>query len=249
MDTILFFSPLLPGVGFNGVGIYVARNRIEHGPHTGITGGGCNNLFEYNHLSHLTFETVDVGAFYVGRSWAQRGNVARFNVFDTIRSTERLSQASCSQNAFYLDDEMSGWTFGPGNTIINSTQGVLLGGGRDNVIRDNKFVDNDVDVAFDNRGMNWQSKSCKYNCSASLGSSCFRVALEAVNYQHPPYSTAFPKIVNIYDDHPCVPVNNLITGNRYCHRHSKDGGKFLDRDEKTIESWFSSASNNTEDCS
>ena len=44
----------------------------------------------------------------VGRSWSQRGNVVRFNTFDTIRPTEKLAQASCSQNAFYLDDQMSG---------------------------------------------------------------------------------------------------------------------------------------------
>ena len=42
------------------------------------------------------------GAFYIGRSWAQRGNVARFNQFDTVRPTEILAQKSCTQNAFYL---------------------------------------------------------------------------------------------------------------------------------------------------
>ena len=55
----------------------------------------------------------------------------RYNTFDTIRATERLAQESCSQNAFYLDDQMSGWEF-YGNTIINATTGVLLGGGRRN---------------------------------------------------------------------------------------------------------------------
>lgn len=40
---------------------------------------------------------------------------------------DRLAQQSCSQNAFYLDDEMSGWDF-YGNTILNSSTGVLLGG-------------------------------------------------------------------------------------------------------------------------
>ena len=57
----------------------------------------------------------DTGAFYVGRSWSQRGNVVRFNTFDTVRATERLAQQSCSQNAFYLDDQMSGYDF-YGNT-------------------------------------------------------------------------------------------------------------------------------------
>ena len=59
---------------------------------------------EHNVLRHICYETVDTGAFYVGRSWSQRGNIVRFNTFDTVRATERLAQKSCSQNAFYLDD-------------------------------------------------------------------------------------------------------------------------------------------------
>jgi len=239
-----------PGIGFSGVGSYVAGNSITHGPHCAISGSGCNNLFERNRIRHVSFECTDTGAFYVGRSWAQRGNVARFNEFDTVRPTERLAQRSESQNAFYLDDEMSGWDF-YGNVIRNCTTGVLLGGGRHNRIHANRFVDNDRDIAFDNRGMSWQSESCKFNCDASLGSSCFRVALEAVNYTRPPYSTAFSGLADIYAtaSHPCVPVGNVIEDNRYCHRHSKRGGKFIDRDAATINSWYSSASNNVEDCS
>ena len=82
---------------------------------------------------------------------------SRFNHFEDIRPTEKLAQASCSQNAFYLDDQMSGYDF-YGNTIINATTGVLLGGGRRNRIHSNTFIDNDLDIAFDNRGMNWMAE-------------------------------------------------------------------------------------------
>ena len=57
----------------------------------------------------------------------KEGNIVRFNTFNKIRPLEKLAQKSCSQNAFYLDDQMSGWEF-YGNTIINSTTGILLGG-------------------------------------------------------------------------------------------------------------------------
>ena len=237
-----------PCVAFSGVGLYVANNTCAHTPHTGMTGSGLYHLFEYNTLTHIAYECTDTGAFYVGRSWAQRGNVFRYGLFDTVRPTERLAQQSCSQNAFYLDDEMSGWDF-YGNTIRNSTVGVLIGGGRRNRIHDNTFIDNDNDIHFDDRGMNWQSVSCHFNCSASLGTSCFRVALEAVHYQQPPYSTAFPELVNIYQDHPCLPINNVIEDNRYCHTHSKDGGQFIDRTDSVVNGWMSSMSNNREDCS
>ncbi|KAL1521884.1 hypothetical protein AB1Y20_021535 [Prymnesium parvum] len=240
-----------PGVGFAGVGVYVANNTVSNAPHACMNGGGSYHLFEYNRLEHCVYECIDAGAFYVGRSWAQRGNVVRFNVFDTVRPTERLAQKSCAQNACYLDDQMSGYDF-YGNTIINASQGVLLGGGRRNRIHRNRFVACDVDVAFDDRGLTWQSDSCQRNCSASMGTqttSCFANALDKVNFTQPPYSKAFPEIVDIYDEHPCVPVGNVIEDNFYCHEESPAGkGIFIDQSESVIRSWYSSISNNQEVC-
>jgi len=60
-----------PGIAFSSVGLYVANNSISHGPHCGITGGGSKNIFEYNEISHVSFECTDTGAFYVGRSRAK----------------------------------------------------------------------------------------------------------------------------------------------------------------------------------
>ena len=45
--------------------------------------------------------------------------------------------------------------------MINATTGVLLGGGRRNRIHSNVFLDNDLDIAFDNRGMNWMADYCE----------------------------------------------------------------------------------------
>ena len=63
------------------------------------------------------------------------------------------------------------------------------------------------------------------------------------------YATRYPELLTIYEDHPCVPVHNDISGNRYCHTHSAGGGEFLDRTQTTITSWLSTASNNSEDAS
>jgi hypothetical protein len=87
------------------------NNIVTHASHTAVTGGGNDSIFEYNTINHACFETIDTGAFYVGRSWSQLGNVARFNIFNTVRPTEKLVQKSNSYNAFYLDDQMSGWKF------------------------------------------------------------------------------------------------------------------------------------------
>ena len=48
-NTITNFSRIqrtyAAGIGFDGVGNYVANNTITHAPHTAITGGGNDNLF------------------------------------------------------------------------------------------------------------------------------------------------------------------------------------------------------------
>ena len=79
--------------------------------------------------------------------------------------------------------------------------------------------------------------------------SCFVNALNAVKYTQPPWATAFPEVVDIYDEHPCTPVGNVIEDNTYCHAGSSAGkGTFIDRTESTIRSWLSSISNNREAC-
>jgi parallel beta-helix repeat protein len=57
--------------------------------------------------------------------------------------------------AVYLDDQLSG-TVITNNLFDNCMTGVVLGGGRDNVVMLNTFVNNDLAVHLDNRGMNWQ---------------------------------------------------------------------------------------------
>ena len=201
-NTMANFSRLVrtyrAGLNFGGVGLYVANNSIFHAPHAGLTGGGSFHLFEFNTLSHVVYESIDAGAFYVGRSFAQRGNVVRFNTFDTIRPTERLAQASCSQNAFYLDDMMSGYEF-YGNLIRNATVGILIGGGRHNHVHSNHFEACDNDIHFDDRGLNWMAKSCQRDCAVRMGTtttSCLYNALRDMNYTAPPWSTTFPEVTN-----------------------------------------------------
>ena len=250
-DFSLVIRTYTPGLSFYGVGTHFLRNNVSDAPHTAVEGSGNDMLFEGNRIVRAAFECTDVGAFYVGRSWSQRGNVARLNYFERVRPEERLAQLSCSQNAFYLDDEMSGWLF-ENNTVVNSTTGVLLGGGRQNTIRNNVFANNDLDVAFDNRGMNWQLAYCDYNCTDASGvdqPACFRRELEGLHYTQPPYATRYPELPGIFGDHPCVPVGNVVEGNRYCHTRSSKGPSntpFIDRDADTIASWLSTLGENTE---
>ena len=134
---------------------------------------------------------------------------------------------------------------------------MLLGGGRRNRIHSNTFIDNDLDIAFDNRGQNWMAEYCNHNCSGNekknpaQSAGCFLPELESIHYQRPPYSTHYPELVDIYDNYPCVPVNNVIEDNVWCHSGSLNLSKqaqFINKDQKTIESWMSTMSNNRQVC-
>ena len=59
-----------------------------------ISGGGNDCLFEGNHLHDLCYEATDSGALYVGRSWSQRGNAVRGNLFERVRPTEQVSPSA-----------------------------------------------------------------------------------------------------------------------------------------------------------
>lgn len=67
----------------------------------------------------------------------------------------------------------------------------------------------------------------------------FEQQLKSVNYQNPPWSTHYPELVNIYKDHPCVPVYNEIVDNTYC------GEKFIDISTDQAKDWLDTVTNNT----
>ena len=68
-----------------GVGSRVSHNYIHDAPHAGILLSGNNHVIELNELTRLCLETGDVGGFYMGRNWEERGNVVRYNYFPPPR--------------------------------------------------------------------------------------------------------------------------------------------------------------------
>jgi len=194
-------------------------------------------MFTTNHLKDLCFESTDCGAFYTGRSWIDRGNILRGNIFQDIYDTEKISLGWPSVQAVYLDDQMSGWVIDQ-NVFQNCQTGIVVGGGRRNNVTDNHFLNCTLSIHFDNRGMNWQNSSCKPGGD-------FEQQLESVNYQHPPWSTAYPEMVNIMNEHPCVPVYNFFMDNEYCETPTE---KFMDATSSQVQAWYSQANNNNPNC-
>jgi len=189
-----------PAVQLDGVGNRASHNLIHDGPHCGILLGGNDHIIEFNELHSLCYETGDVGAFYMGRDWTARGTVIRHNFFHHI-SGPGLYGA----NGVYLDDAASGITVF-GNVFYRVTRAAFIGGGRDNAVENNLFVDCVPAVHVDARGLGWM----RYHVE---GDGTLPTRLKEVPYKEPPWSTRYPQLASILEDEPGAPKGNLIARN------------------------------------
>ncbi len=174
-----------PAIEISGVGNLARNNLIHDAPHNGILIHGNDHVIELNELHHLCMETGDVGAFYIGRDYSERGNVVRHNFFHHLGG-----RGSIGSMAVYLDDCASGVEVF-GNIFYKTTRAAFIGGGRDNSIENNIFVDSHPAVDIDGRGLDpkpvWHAMVYK----------TMKERLEAMNYLSPPYSTRYPALLTL----------------------------------------------------
>ena len=197
-----------PAIGLHGVGNGATHNLIHDAPHNGILLSGNDHLVEFNDIHRVCQETGDVGAFYMGRDWTMRGNLLRHNFFHHI-SGPGLHGAM----AVYLDDAASGTTIF-GNIFFQAARAAFIGGGRDNVVENNVFVDCQPAVHVDARGLGWMRET-----AAPGGFMDQR--LDAVPFQKPPWSVRYPELVNIRKENPPAPRGNVV------RRNINSGGRWL----------------------
>jgi hypothetical protein len=119
----------------NGVGNVIANNEVSQGPHAGIFYFGNDHEIAGNDVHAVALRTGDVGAIYTGRDWAGRGHKVHHNYIHDVQGVGQLGAT-----ALYIDDQSSGVELRD-NIVKNVRRGVLVGGGRDNVITRNAFFD------------------------------------------------------------------------------------------------------------
>ena len=201
----------------SGVGNRVTHNLIHDAPHNAIQLSGNDHFIEFNEIHDVCQETGDVGAFYMGRDWTMRGTVIRYNYFHNIHGPYKYGAM-----AVYLDDSASGITIF-GNVFYRASRAAFIGGGRDNIVENNIFVECDPAVHIDARCLGWAKKSAEPG-------GVLQKRLRAVPYNKPPYSTRYPKLVTILDNEPAVPKGNRIV------RNLSFGGRWLEL-QGVKESW------------
>lgn len=192
----------LPGVLLKGVGNRVVGNQISDAPQTAILFFGNNHLISRNDVFDVCKESGDAGAIYTGRDWTARGTVISDNHIHEIPPNLAMGGTI----GVYLDDQASGITV-RGNLFERVNMAVLIGGGRDNLVEDNKFIDTPTAIHLDARGTTGQ-KAMTDDPNGAL-----RKNLIAVPYNKSPYKERYPHLANILEDEPGAPKYNVARRN------------------------------------
>ncbi len=190
-----------PAITVSGVGNRIAHNLIHDGPHMALSAGGNDHVVEYNEIHNVVEESGDAGAYYVGRDWTQRGNLLRHNYFHNI-----VGATGYGGMTLYLDDQHGGHTI-HGNLFERCMQAVFIGGGDDNLVTNNVFVNSVKSAHLDNRGMQWQ-KPATDNPKGEL-----RTRLRAMPYTNALWRARYPGLANLPGDDPGVPKRNVFVTN------------------------------------
>lgn len=192
------------GIRIDGVGIVVEGNILSDAPSQAIGFQGNDHLIRHNDISRTMSECGDCAAIYTGRDWSARGTCIDGNVIHGITPAPDRDVSG-----IYLDDAASGivvWR----NVVVSLRRGILVGGGRDNIVMENTIADADqFGVLLDGRGLSWAK------ASVNDPSSEIRRRLVAVPYDREPYRSRYPHLAELLQDQPGQPKYNLISGNKF----------------------------------
>jgi len=198
------------GIFLDGVENRIAHNRIHDAPFEAIYLRGNEHLIEFNEIHDVTQETGDAGALHTGRDWTWRGNVIRYNYFHDL-----VGPGLHGVMAVYLDDWASGFTVF-GNVFFRAGRAAFIGGGRDNTVENNIFIECSPSVHVDARGLGWAG----YYFDGTFPWLFDR--MEDMKFRQPPYSIRYPELLKLYGDEPRVPKGNKII------RNISVGGRWMD---------------------
>jgi len=192
-----------------GVGHRIANNWVRDLPHIAIWLNGNDHVVEYNDIGRVCQESSDTGAFYMGRNWTERGVILRCNRIHDVAGFGLSGEAGPGawryQSPYqawgvYLDDCTSG-VLVQGNIIYRVPLcGVMIGGGRDNIVDNNILVGCVPALHIDAR---WDSYCW----------DLMRERFHEVKADQPPYSERYPELATILKEDPRCPARNRFTSN------------------------------------
>jgi parallel beta-helix repeat protein len=189
-----------PAIFLWGVGNTATHNLIDNVPHVAIDFSGNDQTIEYNEIHSAVFQSNDAGAIYTSppdETWTMRGHKIRYNYLHNIHGFEGRG---C--NGVYLDDCFSSADIS-GNIFYDVADAILLGGGRDNLMTNNLFLNCGQAFSIDARGLGW---------AAGIRDTLVN-DLKSFDYQHPPWSTRYPELLNLLNEDPMAPKGTVVAHN------------------------------------
>ena len=199
-------------IWMDGVGNILSHNRIHDAPFSGIQFYGNDHSIEFNELFDLAHESGDVGGVNTGGDYADQGTRIRYNFF---HHTHGIGEGGF--RAVYLDLPGSNTEI-VGNVFYRVDIGVFFNSGRDNLIKNNMFVECHPSVSiyiwphkqYFHRGGPWKIVE----------------KLENIGYTRPPFSVRYPKLPRYLDSADLgMPYGNVVVNN------VSYGGTWLDLSE------------------
>lgn len=196
-----FGSTYKPAVMISGVGMSVVGNSIHDAGHAAIIFSGNDHLISGNEIYRVVTESSDAGAVYVGRDFTARGSKVAGNYFHDIGQGY-----STDVKGIYLDDQASGIEVS-GNVFVRVRQPVFIGGGRDNTVSRNIFIESSPAVYLDARGALSQKSQTVDPAGALMK------GLSAVPYKGALWASRYPNLPTILDDEFGRPKYNVFCAN------------------------------------
>ncbi|MDF1799423.1 MAG: DUF4838 domain-containing protein [Planctomycetota bacterium] len=193
-----------PAAQLGGVGQQVLGNELGHAPHSAIIFGGNEHLIEGNEIFDVLRETGDSGAIYCGRDWTMHGTRIAANFIHHLGGTDGRWQ-----NAIYLDDMASGIEV-TDNLIWRAHWGMLVGGGRDLDIHGNTFIECDLGIRFDARGVGWMAKHIADPATSTLHKRLFAMPIESE-----PWASRYPSLQHYLTDRFGRPAGSRLADNTF----------------------------------
>jgi hypothetical protein len=187
-------------IALYGVGNSATHNLIDNVPHIAIGFSHNDHVIEYNEIHSSVFQSNDAGAIYTSppnETWSMRGHRIRFNYLHNIHGFEGRG---C--NGVYLDDCFSSADIS-GNIFYDVANPILIGGGRDNIMTNNLFINCRKAFHIDARGLGW---------AKAVGTFATK-ELHDLKHTEPPWSEHYPQLVGILDDDPLAPKGNVMARN------------------------------------
>ena len=192
-----------PAITLAGVGNRASHNLIHNAPHMAVGFGGNDHVIEFNEIHSVCYESNDCGAIYAGRNWTTRGHMLRHNYLHHLYGHEGRACVG-----IYLDDMFSSVTM-YGNIFYQVMRPAFIGGGRDNTVENNIFVDCPRAMHIDCRALGWAASTA----DRWIKEAGEKGTISGIRYQEPPYSTRFPELPGILENNPKAPVGNVVCKN------------------------------------